>query len=98
MPNEGSDNTKARVVLTHIDFNMSSGVLSLFMRRLLKTNLGVLKGSLMKYYKRLCTIFNLNIDYMNFVGNSNKITRKFIFNVISLKFCLNSFGLPQKYN
>ena len=43
MPNEGSDNINARAVLTHIDFNTSSGVVSLFMRRLLKTNL-VLKG------------------------------------------------------
>jgi hypothetical protein len=39
-------------------------------------------------------IFNLNIDYMDFVSNSNKITRKFIFNVTSLKFYLNDLDLP----
>jgi hypothetical protein len=31
-------------VLTHIDFNMSSGVVPLSMRRLMKTNFDVLKG------------------------------------------------------
>jgi hypothetical protein len=61
MPNEGSDNTKARAVLTHIDFNMSSGVLSLFMRRLLKTNLGILKGSLMKYLQK--TLYDIQFKY-----------------------------------
>jgi hypothetical protein len=53
MPSEGSDNTKARAVLTHIDFNMSSGVAWLFMRGVLKTNLGVHKGSLMKYLHKI---------------------------------------------
>ena len=61
MPNEGSDNTKARAVLTHIDFNMSSGVLSLFMRRLLKTNLGVLKGSLIKDLQK--TLYDIQFKH-----------------------------------
>ena len=61
MPNEGSDNTKARAVLTHIDFNTSSGVLSLFMRRLLKTNLGVLKGSLIKDLQK--TLYDIQFKH-----------------------------------
>jgi hypothetical protein len=61
MPNEGSDNIKARAVLTHIDFNMSSEVSLLFMRRLLKTSLGVLKGSLMKYLQKF--LYDIQFKY-----------------------------------
>ena len=38
-------------------------------------------------------IFNLNIDYTNFVSNNNKITTKFIFNATS-KFYLNDLDSP----